>query len=109
MRGGCATGSCRRVPQRIVGDVRPPFTFAAWVVSAVVLSVLLFAAIVRSNGGDAGALVMLFVLPGFLTLIGAVRTQRSRWTIALAPLLCSVLTFVTVVAVLIAVSDRPFD
>jgi hypothetical protein len=46
-----------------------------------------FAAIVRSNGGEAGALVVLFVLPGFLTLIGAVRTQQSRWTFALTPLL----------------------
>jgi hypothetical protein len=89
--------------------MRAPFTFAAWVLIGVVLSVFLFAAIVWSNGGDARALVMLFVLPRFLTLIGAVRTQRSRWTIALAPLLCSVLTFVTVVVVLIAVSDRPFD
>jgi hypothetical protein len=89
--------------------MRASFTFAAWVLSGVVLPVLLFAAIVWSNGGDAGALVLLFVLPGLLTLIGAVRTQRSRWAIALAPLLCSVLTFVTVVVVLIAVSDRPFD
>jgi hypothetical protein len=88
--------------------MRAPFTFAAWVLIGAVLSVLLFAAILWS-GGDAGALVTLFVLPGFFTLIGAVRMQRSRWTIALAPLLCSVLTFVTVVVVIIAVSDRPFD
>jgi hypothetical protein len=87
------------------------FTFAAWVLISPVLSVLLFAAILWSNGGitDPGALVMLFVLPGFLTLIGAVRTQRSKWTIVLVPLLVSVLMFVSVFVVAVALSERPFD
>ena len=53
--------------------------------------------------------VLLLVGPFTLTLIGAVRTKRSQWTIALAPPFVLVLTVVELVAYLIFATERPFD